>query len=112
MIELDNTGKGIRMKEPPSQAKREIAREGGAPTKKNIIQQTGNQWMDQVMKFQETEAQMKKHAGEVYNNIIESHSQAAKKQMHTFAQEMIKIKKVREEHAKIAENAKKIATSN
>jgi len=77
----------------------------------NFIQKTGLDWMNNVQKFRHTAGEMRQHAEDVYDDIVKSHTVAAKKQMRTFKEEMSKLKKVHEEHSRIAEEAKKVGTS-
>jgi hypothetical protein len=74
----------------------------------NFIQKTGLDWMNSVQKFRHTAGEMRKHAEDVYDDIVKSHTVAAKKQMRTFKEEMAKLKKVHEEHERIADEAKKV----
>lgn len=72
---------------------------------KNFIAETGLEWMNKVQEFKVTASDLRKHAEEIYEDIVKSHTIAAKKQMKTFKKEMIKLKAVHDAHTAIAKDA-------
>merc|ERR1740130_1592287 len=99
------------MKDKFKNAADKVWTDGDEKKADNFITKTGLDWMNNVQTFRHTTGEMRQHAEDVYDDIVKSHTLAAKKQMRTFKEEMSKLKKVHEEHSRIAEEAKKVGTS-
>jgi len=77
---------------------------GEAPDlNKNFIRQTGADWMSAVSAFKSEASSMRLEAENVYKEIVQSHTGAAKKMMITMKTEMSKLKSLKGYTTKMGE---------
>jgi len=73
----------------------------------NYIQATGHYWMQEGKTFRQAAADMRKHADEVYADIVKDHEVAGHKQLQSFKEEMAKLDPVFKRHEDIQQIAAK-----
>jgi len=71
----------------------------------NDIAQTGYHWMKEAQTFRTAAGDMRKHADEVYGDVVKSHEVAAKKQLKTFKEEITKLDPALAAHSKVSAEA-------